>query len=89
MRWCQVTGGTALILLEGGAAGIPKEAFPTLFDKFTQVHTSTTRNYGGTGLGLAICKQLVSLPPTAARPHAWNPPLTPCAGVGWVGGRWR
>lgn len=47
--------------VEDTGIGIPKAAFPTLFEKFTQVHTSTTRNYGGTGLGLAICKQLVEL----------------------------
>jgi PAS domain S-box-containing protein len=41
--------------------GIPQEKLETLFEKFTQVDASSTRQYGGTGLGLAISKQLAEL----------------------------
>jgi len=41
--------------------GIPAEKLEQVFDAFTQLDGSVTRNYGGTGIGLSITRSLVDL----------------------------
>lgn len=41
--------------------GIPHDKINSVFERFNQGNTETTRKYGGNGLGLAIVKQLVEI----------------------------
>jgi signal transduction histidine kinase/DNA-binding response OmpR family regulator len=41
--------------------GIPEHKQESIFERFTQADTDTTRKYGGSGLGLSIARQLVTL----------------------------
>ena len=47
--------------VEDSGIGIPKDKHESIFEAFSQVDNSTTREYGGTGLGLAITKELTRL----------------------------
>ncbi|KZM46033.1 hypothetical protein OA92_02380 [Marinomonas sp. SBI22] len=50
---------TLLIQVIDSGIGIPENKLNSLFKAFSQVNTSTTRQFGGTGLGLVITKKLV------------------------------
>ncbi|HAY09276.1 MAG TPA: hybrid sensor histidine kinase/response regulator, partial [Thauera sp.] len=49
------------ISVEDTGIGIPVDAQQRIFDQFSQLDGSTTRQFGGTGLGLAICRRLLGL----------------------------
>ena len=50
-----------LCVISDTGVGIEKDKLEVIFEKFTQVDSSTTRKFGGTGLGLAITKHLAEM----------------------------
>ncbi len=54
-------GRTGLIVsVTDTGIGISDDHLETIFEKFNQGDSSTTRRYGGSGLGLTICQSLVT-----------------------------
>lgn len=50
-----------LLSVQDSGPGVKPEVRATIFDRFRQAQTGTTREFGGTGLGLAIAKDFADL----------------------------
>jgi signal transduction histidine kinase len=53
--------GVVEIRVTDTGIGIQREDIPRVFERFTQIDSSSTRNQGGTGLGLTITRDLIEL----------------------------
>jgi signal transduction histidine kinase/CheY-like chemotaxis protein len=60
VRLAHADGRLGIVVADTGV-GMTEETLATLFDRFTQADSSTTRRFGGAGLGLAICRELAEL----------------------------
>ncbi len=49
------------IAVKDSGIGIPEDKIATIFERFTQVDSSSTRKYEGTGIGLSLTKEIVQL----------------------------
>ncbi len=55
-------GGPEVVMtVEDTGIGIPEDKLEFIFDRFSQVDSSSTRKFGGTGIGLALVRELVEL----------------------------
>lgn len=52
-------GSGVRLAVEDNGIGVPEAEIPKIFDRFYQVDSSATRQFGGSGLGLAISKAIV------------------------------
>lgn len=58
---CAIKNNELYFRIEDTGIGIPKHLHSKIFDRFWQVDSTVTREYGGTGLGLSISKAYVEL----------------------------
>jgi signal transduction histidine kinase len=53
--------GEVTVAVSDTGIGIAESDIERIFDKFTQVESSTTRGYNGSGLGLSVVKEIVEM----------------------------
>jgi PAS domain S-box-containing protein len=58
---CAIKNNELYFKIEDTGIGIPKHLHSKIFDRFWQVDSTVTRQFGGTGLGLSISKAYVEL----------------------------
>lgn len=58
---CLDDGSSLYMSFTDSGIGISKENVKRIFEKFTQVDSSDSREFQGTGLGLALCRDLIEL----------------------------
>lgn len=54
-------GSGITIIVKDTGCGMTQEQIDSVFSRFAQADSSTTRNYGGTGLGLSITQSLITM----------------------------
>ena len=54
-----VNGSELVFCVSDQGRGVPEEKLETIFERFSQVDASDSRDKGGSGLGLAICQSIV------------------------------
>ncbi len=57
---CHRESDTVQITVSDRGPGVPEDFRESIFDRFSQVDGSSTRNQSGTGLGLAITRELIT-----------------------------
>ena len=55
----EISEGMALFHVSDEGRGIPADMLESIFERFSQVDTSDSREKGGTGLGLSICNTII------------------------------
>ncbi len=56
----RMDGDHVLIAIADQGIGIPQEELDTIFTRFYQVDSASTRRFGGMGIGLALCQTIVA-----------------------------
>jgi signal transduction histidine kinase len=56
----RVVGPMVEVVVEDTGIGIPASKLETIFERFSQADSSTTRRYGGTGIGLSLVREIAS-----------------------------